>query len=393
MRCFKKVVVKVLLPVLVISMLYGTGMLGQEAKVSYALGRITTHGSWVASDVSSSVWNGTGNLTFRLTYNEIYSEYSGETMTMANLTTETSPEKIASTIFDEIMILPDGLDVYHTPEAELTAALKTFTLENGDYTYSDQSGTFPTYAEAQTMDNNGSIQVSATITFKESALSGLSDGKYDVLDSDGLTMFSFTVDRAAAPAQTTSTSESKPAEVTLSTTNYTPGSLGTWQEVINTVKAMDVEKLSDNENHELALEALKVNAQRANDVVDKDAIATLAAYKAPLALHVFLGNGDAVSLYNTDDLSGFKGTNMTHSSVFTTAGDQKILTVTYVQPGAIGCLAETHYHLQGAQAGEMAAVYTVDAAGNETFLQNCKVAENLNISFKTDSKQKIVVKY
>ncbi|MDL2302206.1 hypothetical protein LJC58_07620 [Lachnospiraceae bacterium OttesenSCG-928-D06] len=177
----------------------------------------------------------------------------------------------------------------------------------------------------------------------------------------------------------------------LFSTNQVGDTMNSWDMIYDALNDLEINgvTLLDTDDQNLAL--LKVNIQHAKSTVDERVIKKLSGQEK-VAIHFFLGGGDAVTFYGDRDLSSYRETSFAHTSIISKEGEAMVRSVTFLEPGGISAEVKLHFHLEGAVVGETAKVYKV-VDGKREYFTEAIVQENSNICFLADRKDEFVIVY
>ncbi|MDL2302205.1 hypothetical protein LJC58_07615 [Lachnospiraceae bacterium OttesenSCG-928-D06] len=177
----------------------------------------------------------------------------------------------------------------------------------------------------------------------------------------------------------------------LFSTNQVGDTMNSWDMIYDALNDLEINgvTLLDTDDQNLAL--LKINIQHAKSIVDERVIKKLSGQEQ-VAIHFFLGGGDAVTFYGDRDLSSYSETSFAHTSTISKEGEARVRSVTFLEPGGISAEVKLHFHLEGAVVGETAKVYKV-VDGKREYFAEAIIQENSNICFFADRKDEFVIVY
>ena len=176
----------------------------------------------------------------------------------------------------------------------------------------------------------------------------------------------------------------------LKSTNYAGNELCSWQEVIDAIVTIEPKKLTDS-NPEDTQSVLKVDISSTAGFVGHEVLQTLAK-KDDASLHVFTGNGVAITFAGADVKDDAKAVRVTNKVSDKEENGKRVHIVDFLEKGKLGASVAFHVNLpQGADSS--VDVYTENKDGIQNHIRTMKADSAGNVAFMINTKEKFVFKY
>lgn len=269
-----------------------------------------------------------------------------------------------------VCTIETGLDVYlgETLDEQLSLFNSRYTIPDGKYTYSI-SGDYNRFA--------------LTLTRKIAPVTPPADPATP----------SVTPSVPSTPAPVVEkTEEEAPTLIlpVLKSTNYAGDELASWQEVIDALVTIEPKKLTDSKPQDTE-SVLKVDISSTAGIVGHEVLQTLAK-KDDASLHVFTGNGVAITFAGADVKDDAKAVRVTNKVSDKQENGKRVHIVDFLEKGKMETAVAFHVNLtQGADSS--VEVYTEDEQGIQNHIKTMKADSTGNVAFMIDSKEKFIFKY
>lgn len=176
----------------------------------------------------------------------------------------------------------------------------------------------------------------------------------------------------------------------LKSTNYAGDELASWQEVIDALVTIEPKKLTDSKPQDTE-SVLKVDIFSTAGIVGHEVLQTLAK-KDDSSLHVFTGNGVAITFAGADVKDDAKAVRVTNKVSDKQENGKRVHIVDFLEKGKMETAVAFHVNLtQGADSS--VEVYTEDEQGIQNHIKTMKADSTGNVAFMIDSKEKFIFKY
>lgn len=176
----------------------------------------------------------------------------------------------------------------------------------------------------------------------------------------------------------------------LKSTNYAGDELASWQEVIDALVTIEPKKLTDSKPQDTE-SVLKVDISSTAGFVGHEVLQTLAK-KDDASLHVFTGNGVAITFAGADMKEDAKAVRVTNQVSDKEENGKRVHIVDFLEKGKMEATVAFHVNLpQGANSS--VEVYTENKDGVQNHIKTMKADSTGNVAFMIDSKEKFVFKY
>ena len=176
----------------------------------------------------------------------------------------------------------------------------------------------------------------------------------------------------------------------LKSTNYAGDELASWQEVIDALVTIEPKKLTDSKPQDTE-SVLKVDISSTAGFVGHEVLQTLAK-KDDASLHVFTGNGVALTFAGADMKEDAKAVRVTNQVSDKEENGKRVHIVDFLEKGKMEATVAFHVNLpQGANSS--VEVYTENKDGVQNHIKTMKADSTGNMAFMIDSKEKFVFKY
>ena len=176
----------------------------------------------------------------------------------------------------------------------------------------------------------------------------------------------------------------------LKSTNYAGDELASWQEVIDALGTIEPKKLTDSKPQDTE-SVLKVDISSTAGIVGHEVLQTLAK-KDDASLHVFTGNGVAITFAGADVKDDAKAVRVTNKVSDKQENGKRVHIVDFLEKGKMDTAVAFHVNLpQGADSS--VEVYTEDEQGIQNHIKTMKADSIGNVAFMIDSKEKFIFKY
>lgn len=176
----------------------------------------------------------------------------------------------------------------------------------------------------------------------------------------------------------------------LKSTNYAGDELASWQEVIDALVTIEPKKLTDSKPQDTE-SVLKVDISSTAGFVGHEVLQTLAK-KDDASLHVFTGNGVAITFAGADMKEDAKAVRVTNQVSDKEENGKRVHIVDFLEKGKMEATVAFHVNLpQGANSS--VEVYTENKDGVQNHIKTMKADSTGNMAFMIDSKEKFVFKY
>lgn len=176
----------------------------------------------------------------------------------------------------------------------------------------------------------------------------------------------------------------------LKSTNYAGDELASWQEVIDALVTIEPKKLTDSKPQDTE-SVLKVDISSTAGFVGHEVLQPLAK-KDDASLHVFTGNGVAITFAGADMKEDAKAVRVTNQVSDKEENGKRVHIVDFLEKGKMEATVAFHVNLpQGANSS--VEVYTENKDGVQNHIKTMKADSTGNVAFMIDSKEKFVFKY
>ena len=194
--------------------------------------------------------------------------------------------------------------------------------------------------------------------------------------------FTLSEPSGSTPDSTPTPSESAPAP-DMKTVNIEGSTLNTWEEIVAHTPDLTAEKLQKVNHSDDAL--LHVNIVGKDNKTVPVAAVTAMDNSTIEGLHVFIGEGDAITFFNVFDNTGYTGKNFTHKADITET--EKV--IEFEDTGKLNTIIAFHTLILPNRA---AKVYKV-VDGVEVFVGSTVSIDNGGICFAIDELTKYIIRY
>lgn len=176
----------------------------------------------------------------------------------------------------------------------------------------------------------------------------------------------------------------------LKSINYAGNELTSWQEVIDALVTIEPKKLTDSKPQDTK-SVLKVDISSTAGFVGHEVLQTLAK-KDDASLHVFTGNGVAITFAGADAKDDAKAVRVTNKVSDKQENGKSIHIVDFLEKGKMENTVAFHVNLPNG-ADSSVDVYTENKDGVQNHIKTLKADSAGNVAFMIDTKEKFVFKY
>ena len=176
----------------------------------------------------------------------------------------------------------------------------------------------------------------------------------------------------------------------LKSINYAGNELTSWQEVIDALVTIEPKKLTDSKPQDTKA-VLKVDISSTAGFVGHEVLQTLAK-KDDASLHVFTGNGVAITFAGADAKDDAKAVRVTNKVSDKQENGKSIHIVDFLEKGKMENTVAFHVNLPNG-ADSSVDVYTENKDGVQNHIKTLKADSAGNVAFMIDTKEKFVFKY
>lgn len=279
-----------------------------------------------------------------------------------------------------VCTIETGLDVYlgETLDEQLSLFNSRYTIPDGKYTYSI-SGDYNRFALTLT-------RIIAPVTPPEDPATPPTTPETPSTDP-------VTPSVPGTPASVVEKTEEETTSLTLpvlKSTNYAGNELASWQEVIDALVTIEPKKLTDSKPQDTE-SVLKVDISFTAGFVGHEVLQTLAK-KDDASLHVFTGNGVAITFAGADVKDDAKAVRVTNKVSDKQENGKRVHIVDFLEKEKMDTAVAFHVNLPNG-ADSSVNVYTENNEGVQTHIKTIKADLAGNVAFMIDSKEKFIFKY
>lgn len=184
-----------------------------------------------------------------------------------------------------------------------------------------------------------------------------------------------------------------PAEPVMASVNYNGATLKSWKDIQKAMANLSAGNLKDmpEQKGSVGPLLLQVDIQNTTGYLPSGPVSEIAG-KQNVGLHLFLGNGVAVTLFGQNVDANFKGTNLSNIIKKADTQGKKEYLIDFKEKGKIGAVILLHASIPDG-ANNKAAIYKEEKDGSRTLLLNSEIHENGSICFPIDTKEKFIIEY